>query len=128
MKKELMVKMLILIFVMLIGATIMVSLWVQSSLEKIRHELMMVKVRGLDIGTDSLNVGTVTVVAPGQVWVGKESRDPFKPITCDTVRVLEIRSGYALVVYNGDTMSFEQDLVRCCDRRLVGPEVSKKSN
>lgn len=58
-------------------------------------------------------------VSKGQTWVREDSRNPFREPIRDTLEVLDVVSGYALVVWNGDTIALETELVSCCGKRLI---------
>lgn len=53
-------------------------------------------------------------IEAGQIWTRIDSSDPFKPASFDTVIVLDVKKDYAKVKRNGDTVSYEKDLVPCC--------------
>ena len=57
-------------------------------------------------------------VQPNQIWVKADSTDPFKPVVVDTIKVLDVRKDYSLVVMNQDTFSLPSKFVTISSKQI----------
>lgn len=66
--------------------------------------------------TNSLNYDEK--VKPGQIWVKTDSIDPFKPIEIDTIKVIDVKKDYSLILINRDTLSVPSKFVTIDSKQI----------
>jgi hypothetical protein len=57
-------------------------------------------------------------VQPNQVWIKADSTDPFKPVMIDTIKVLDVRKDYSLILMNQDTFSIPSKFVTINSKQI----------